>query len=76
MQEVDIWQSLTENAQSSIMTISKDTGNGKWKGMREHDFCQVLSSLFCNADYQSQKILVISWIYCYISRPGLLLVYL
>lgn len=42
MQEVDIWQSLAENAQSCIMTISKDKGNGKWKCMGAQDFCQVL----------------------------------
>lgn len=31
MQEIDIWQSLAANAQSCIMTLSKDKGNGKWK---------------------------------------------
>lgn len=29
MQEVDIWQNLAEKAQSCIMTLSKDKGNGK-----------------------------------------------
>lgn len=42
MQGVDIWQSLAEKAQSCIMTISKDKGNRKWKGVEEQDFCQVL----------------------------------
>ena len=42
MQEVDIWQSLAENAQSCIMTVSKDKGNGNWKGMTEQDLCQLL----------------------------------
>lgn len=42
MQEVDIWQSLAENAQSCIMTLSKDKGNGKWKDLGEQGFCQLL----------------------------------
>lgn len=67
MQEVDIWQSLAEKAQSCIMTISKDKGNGKWKGIREQDFCQVLQYLFCNADYQSQKILNY-WFHSFIAK--------
>jgi len=37
MQEVDIWQNLAEKAQSCIMTLSKDKGNGKWKGIEEQD---------------------------------------
>lgn len=48
MQEVDIWQSLAENAQSCIMTISKDKGDGKISAKSFNLF-------FCNADYQSQK---------------------
>lgn len=57
MQEVDIWQSLAENAQSCIMTISKDKGNGKTSAKSFNLF-------FAMQTTNHKKILVISLIYC------------